>query len=90
MLLHMCDEGVAARRQVFRAQLEACEAPTVPAFVFTEGVAYVAGVCFSCGEANGRDTFGRCWRCALGWRLACRLAIPADLALAIDGARTVA
>jgi hypothetical protein len=86
-LLRICDEGVVARREVFQQQLKATAPPAVPSFVFTAGVPYVPGACFSCGEANGRETYGRCWRCALAWRLVCRLAIPTDVAIVIDGAR---
>jgi hypothetical protein len=86
-LLRICDAGVVARREVFQQQLNATAPPAVPAFVFTAGVPYVPGACFSCGEANGRETYGRCWRCALAWRLVCRLAIPTDVAIVIDGAR---
>jgi hypothetical protein len=87
-LKRLLDE-VDERRERFRQQLEASAAPVVPAFLF-KPVPYVASVCFSCGDANGRATFGRCWRCSLAWRLACRLAIPANLAAAIDDARQLA
>jgi len=90
MLLRCCDEGVADRREVFRAQLDATPPPTIPAFLYRSDVPYVEGRCFSCGDQTGRPSFGRCWRCSLAWRLACRLAISADLAIVIDGARQVA
>ena len=90
MLLRCCDDGVVDRRDAFRAQLEVTAPQMTPAFLFRPDVPYVAGRCFSCGEVNGRATFGRCWRCSLAWRLACRLPIPADLAAVIDSARKVA
>ena len=34
--------------------------------------------------------FGRCWRFSLGWRLAYRLPVPAELVAAHDEARMVA
>jgi hypothetical protein len=89
-LLQSCDAGVAARRDVFRRQLEATPPPAIPAFLFVGDVPYVSGRCFSCGDATGRSIYGRCWPCALAWRLACRLPIAADHASAIDGARRVA
>jgi hypothetical protein len=86
-LLRCCDEGVVARRNAFRAQFDAAPLETVPALLFRADVPYVPGCCFSCGEENGRARFGRCWRCSLAWRLACRLPIPADLGAAVDTAK---
>ena len=87
LLLRCCDAGVVERRDAFRLQLEAAPAPCVPAFLFKPGLPYVAGSCFSCGDGLPELRFGRCWRCSLAWRLACRLPVPADLASALDGAR---
>jgi hypothetical protein len=81
------DAGIQARRNTFRQQLEATAAPAVPAFLFKPGIAYVKGVCFSCGDGLPDVRFGRCWRCSLAWRLACRLPVPAALAVALDAAR---
>jgi hypothetical protein len=39
---------------------------------------------------TGRPAFGRCWRCSLAWRLACRLPIPAELAVVMDTAKVSA
>ncbi|PYR34352.1 MAG: hypothetical protein DMF90_17485 [Acidobacteria bacterium] len=90
MLLRCSDPGVVDRREAFRAQLAEAGAPAVPAFLFKRDVPYAPAVCFSCGEANGRASFGRCWRCALAWRLACRLPIAAEFATAIDDMRRIA
>jgi hypothetical protein len=70
------DQGVQDRRDLFAQQLAAAPAPTVPAFLFRPDVPYVRGRCFSCGDALETARFGRCWRCSLAWRLACRLSIP--------------
>jgi hypothetical protein len=84
------DAGVQDRAAEFRRQLEATPAPMVPAFLFRLGVAYVQGVCFSCGDALPAPRFGRCWRCSLGWRLAVRLPVPTDVAVALDAAKVCA
>ena len=84
------DAGLIARRQAFEQQLASTPAPRLPAFVFTPGIAYTKGFCFSCGEPMPQWIFGRCWRCALAWRLACRLVISPDLAAALNSARVVA
>lgn len=86
-LVRSCDDGVQARRDVFEFQLAQTPAPCVPAFVFRSDVPYVPGVCFSCGDRQPALRFGRCWRCSLAWRLACRLPVPAALADALDAAR---
>lgn len=78
------------RVAAFRQQLEATRTPMVPAFMFRPGVAYVHGVCFSCGDALPELRFGRCWRCSVAWRLACRLPIDGALADALDTARVCA
>ena len=86
-LLRCRDLGVQTRRDVFALQLAQTAAPGVPAFLFKSSVPYVKGICFSCGDALHELRFGRCWRCSLAWRLACRLPVPADLAAAFDAAR---
>jgi hypothetical protein len=88
-LLRGVDEQVAARRHAFREQLARAAAPRVPAFLFREGVVYAKGTCFSCGDPLPQPTFGRCWRCSVAWRLACRPPIPADLAAALDSAKVI-
>ena len=88
-LVRSCDQGVQERVAVYRAQLEA-DPTTIGPFLFTAGVPYGRGVCFSCGDFLPDACFGRCWRCSLGWRLAYGLAVPAELAAAYDEARVVA
>ena len=84
------DDGLQARRACFAAQFAATPTPRVPAFIFRPGIAYTKGQCFSCGDPLPEPRFGRCWRCALAWRLACRLPVPAEFASAYDEARVVA
>ena len=88
-LLRPCDAGVVARREAFVQQLARTPAPRVPPFLFKADIVYAKGVCFSCGDGLPSLTFGRCWRCSLAWRLACRLPVPADLAAALDGAKVL-
>jgi hypothetical protein len=76
LVLLSTDAAIHARRDVFRQQLEAAPATMVSAFLFRPDVPYVKGRCFSCGDALDAVRFGRCWRCSLAWRLACRLSIP--------------
>lgn len=83
----ICEDGVQARRVTFVATLAEAESALVPSLVFRPDLPYVAGQCFSCGDPNGRATFGRCWRCALAWRLAVRVPIPAGLAAVYDEAK---
>ena len=90
LLLRCRDRGVQARRDVFAFQLAQTAAPGVPSFLFKSSVAYVKGICFSCGDALPELRFSRCWRCSLAWRLACRLPVSAEFAMVIDGARRVA
>ncbi len=89
MLLRCCDAGVCARRDVMRGQFSAAPAGRVPALLFRP-VPYVEGHCFSCGDALPRFRVGRCWRCALAWRLAVQVPISSDLSDALDGARVLA
>jgi len=85
------DEGVRARRVAFISQYEAAPPGTVPAFSFREGIAYVRGVCFCCGDHTGRDAYGCCWRCALARRLAVAgFSAALGLARDYDEARIVA
>ena len=88
-LVSNCDSGVQECVEVFRAQLEASPG-TVGPFLFTAGVPYAKGICFSCGAGLRGAGFGRCGRCSLAWRLAYRLPVPAELGSAYDTARIVA
>ena len=81
------DAGVADRRERFRQQFVAAPAGTVPLFVFQAGVSYQPGICFSCGDRLAEHRFGRCWRCAIAWRLAAGVAVPRTLAQALDLAK---
>ena len=81
------DQGVMERRQVFQQQLDGVEPPRVPPLLFKPHVPYTIAVCFSCAESNGRQTFGRCWRCSLAMRLVLRLPTTSTLAGALDEAR---
>jgi hypothetical protein len=81
------DVGVHDRRDVFRRQHAATPTGTLPFFQFRRGVPYTRGACFSCGDQLPDVRFGRCWRCSLAWRLACRLPVGTDLAGALDTAR---
>jgi len=85
-LLRCCDDRVQARRRVFAQQFAEAAAP-MPAFLYRADVPYARGRCFSCGDALPELRFGRCWRCALAWRLACRLPIPAEIAVVMDTAK---
>ena len=89
VLVRICDVGVQQRRELFATSL-ASDARVLPSLVFVADVPYVAGHCFSCGDSNQRPTFGRCWRCALAWRLAAGVAVPSDFAAAYDSAKRVA
>lgn len=90
LLLRICDEGVQQRREVFARRLSEANQAVLPGLVFREGLPYVAGRCFSCGETTERPTFGRCGRCALAWRLAVGVAVPSDFAAVYDAAKRVA
>ena len=89
MLIRICDPGVQDRRAAFVTQLDAPSGAPVSRLAFRE-TAYVSGRCHSCGDALERPRWGRCWRCALAWRLACGLSSRADLAAAIDAAKVCA
>src|SRR6266516_2733137 len=79
-LVRRCDEGVSARRDMFVQQLAQKKAPGVPTFLFRPNVPYVSGHCFSCRDELNQARFGRCWRCALAWRLAAGVAVHVDVA----------
>ena len=83
------DAGVTARRDRFHRQFVQAPAGTVPLFVVRAGISYQPGVCFSCGDPLPERRFGRCWRCALAWRLATGVAIPVSLAEALDTAKVL-
>jgi hypothetical protein len=85
-LARICDEGVQRRAAKFRTDVEATR-DRLPAFLYRACVPYVAGVCFSCGDRLNATGFGRCWRCALAWRLAVRVPITATVAEVLDQAR---
>lgn len=84
-LMRTIDGGVRARREQFSVEWQRRLADTSPRFLFRGDVPYVFAVCFSCGEPNG-EKWGRCWRCALAWRLA----IGAHIPTVIDEAKIVA
>ena len=88
-LVRCCDDGVQARRKVFEQQL-AQTAPRVPTFLFRPGISYQSGMCFSCGDTCLECGFRVAGAARSAWRLACRLPIPADVAVAIDGAKVCA
>ena len=87
-LVRVCDVGVQARRLSFASQHQA--GLGVGQLAFVSGLPYVSGVCYSCGDALPRPVYGRCWRCALAWRLALGLAITAQAGEAYDAQRVVA
>jgi hypothetical protein len=78
LVLLSTDAGVQVRRDRFKSELAGAAPGIVPAMRFRVGVPYVAGVCFSCGTALDELIFGRCWRCALAWRLACGVPVFAS------------
>jgi hypothetical protein len=86
LLLRICDPSVQDRRDAFARQLVEANG-SVPSLVFKPGTAYVPGICYSCGDALPAYRPGRCWRCSLAARLACRCPIPVDLLDASDVAR---
>ncbi len=86
----LADSGVVVRRQVFEAQWRSRASDRMPAFLFKSNVPYGKGACFSCGDALERFRWGRCWRCALSWRLALRLPVEIEVGSALDAAKEVA
>ena len=87
-LVRVCDGGVGGRREVFASQL--ARGVSVGRLALSADVPYVAGRCFSCGDALPRPVFGRCWRCALAWRLAVGTAVPPMVGEIYDRHRVVA
>src|ERR1700722_4532381 len=70
-----CSKGRTCRSPISTVRGWCCTpVEIIPALLFRADVPYVSGRCFSCGEETGRPAFGRCWRCSLAWRLACRRA----------------
>jgi hypothetical protein len=88
-LLHICDVGVVDRRVVFDGLIAEHRDVVLPALVFKAGVPYARHICYSCADALP-NAWGRCWRCSLAARLACRQIIPTDWFAAYDAARLVA
>ena len=89
-LVRICDDGVQERLVTFKKQIKNAPEGTMPDFVYVRGTAYAKGVCFSCGTALATPAYGRCWRCALAWRMAAGLPVPTELGAAYDEARVVA
>jgi hypothetical protein len=90
LLARLTEADVVQRTEAFAEELAATPAPRVPAFLFKPGVVYAKGTCFSCGDPLPALKFSRCWRCALAWRLACRLPIGEELAAVLDTTKVVA
>ncbi len=88
-LVGACDQGVQDRVAVYRDQRAAVTA-TIGPFLFRPNLPYDAGVCFSCGDRLPEARFGRCWRCALAWRLAWGRSVAGEVAAAHDVARVCA
>ena len=90
-LVLICDAGTQARRALFARQWTAAPTNRIPAFLVCPDLPYERGRCFSCADRLDRPRLGRCWRCALAWRLACRLPMPAaELAHVYDETKVVA
>ena len=89
-LVRICDDGTQARRTLFARQWAAAPPNQIPAFLVCLNLPYQRGLCFSCADRLDRPRFGRCWRCSLAWRLACRVPIPAELAQAYDESKVLA
>ena len=87
-LIRICDLGVQSRREVFASQL--ANGASIGRLMMRLDLPYVAGQCFSCGDALPRPAFGRCWRCALAWRLAAGVTIPPMVGEVYDRQRVVA
>ena len=75
VLIQACDPAVVVRRAVFAQQLASTPSLRMPSFLLRPEEPYVHGRCFSCGDELERPRFGRCWRCALAWRLVCGLTV---------------
>jgi hypothetical protein len=73
-LTRVCDRGVQARVEAFHRQIDAAPIGVVlPELLFRDDVPLREGQCFSCGDPLEHARFGRCWRCALAWRVAARV-----------------
>ena len=68
-VLGAMDAGVQQRAERFAEQHAACST----GFLMLAEPTIAAGRCFSCGDSVERA--GRCWRCALAWRLATGMGI---------------
>ena len=69
LLTRICDEGVQSRRELFRSQGDTAS------YLVCPGLPWEPARCFSCGDPNESTRHGRCWRCALAWRLAAGVSI---------------
>jgi hypothetical protein len=87
-LVRICDTGVQSRRAAFQVQLQA--GISLGRLALSPDLPYVAGTCFSCGDGLPRPVFGRCWRCALAWRLAMGVPITPMVGDVYDRQRVVA
>ena len=86
LVVMLCDTGLISRRRRFELMFAQAAPGTLPTNVFQIGIPYAAGICFSCGHTLPKPEFGRCWRCALAWRIAWR-SLPAPIVSAADEAR---
>lgn len=87
-LLRSYDLETDHRVQVFQGQLaDPPEGVILPLLVYRPDLPYVEGFCYSCGDLLEDFRFGRCWRCALAFRLALRLPVSPELVAALDEAR---
>jgi hypothetical protein len=87
LIIMLADDGLRARRRQFELMFAEALPGTLPTNVVRRGIPYAIGVCFSCGAALPKPQFGRCWRCALAWRIAWRYPLPASVVSAADEAR---
>jgi hypothetical protein len=89
-LLAIFDDGVVARRRLFELQWALRDDDRPPAFLFESNVPYALCICFSCGDRLESARWGRCWRCALAWRLALGVPITSKETASADEAKVVA
>ena len=87
LLRMLADSGLRSRVRRFAQMFDASTPTTLPTNVLTCGIPYATGVCFSCGHELPRSQYGRCWRCALAWRIAWRYPLHKALQIATDEAR---
>jgi hypothetical protein len=59
----------------------------MPVYQYHSDVPCVPGSCFSCGDSLQTHRLGRCWRCALAWRLVHGVPLPTSLLNLLDGAK---